>query len=141
MSHPKILLVEDSPEDVLFFKKAFVQAGLICSLEVANDGQEAMDRLASGAGTDPSHVILDLKVPRFSGLEVLSWIRSHPLLVRMPAIILTSSQVPSDIQKATALGVDAFLVKPVSFRSLVEVVQGIADRWKIPTGLAQKPSL
>jgi len=59
----------------------------------------------------------------------------------MPAIILTSSQVPSDIQKANALGVDAFLVKPVSFRSLVEVVQGIAERWRIPTGFVQKPSL
>src|SRR5258708_26045381 len=93
------------------------------------------------AGTDPSHVILDLKVPRFSGLEVQSWIRSHPVIVGMPAIILTSSQVPSDIQKATALGVDAFLVKPVLFRNLVEVVTGIAERWRIPTGLAQKPSL
>jgi len=141
MSSPKILLVEDSSEDVLFFKKAFVQAGLVCSLEVAVDGQEAMERLASGAGTDPSHVVLDLKLPRFSGLEILSWMRTHPVLVRMPAIILTSSQLPMDIQKATALGVDAFLVKPVSFRDLVEVVHGIARRWKIPTGVAQKRSL
>jgi CheY-like chemotaxis protein len=141
MSSPKILLVEDSSEDVLFFKKAFVQAGLVCSLEVATDGQEAMERLAAGVGTDPSHVVLDLKLPRFSGLEVLSWIRSHPVLDRMPVIILTSSQLPTDIQKATALGIDAFLVKPVSFRDLVGVVHGIADRWKIPTGVVQKPSL
>ena len=141
MNSPRILLVEDSSEDVLFFKKAFIQAGLVSSLDVATDGQEAMERLSAGAGTDHSHVLLDLKLPRFSGLEVLSWIRTHPVLADLPVIILTSSQLPMDVQKATSLGIDAFLVKPVSFRDLVEVVRGIGERWRIPTGLVQKPSL
>ncbi len=63
---------------------------------------------------------------------------AHPVLAPLPVIILTSSEVPSDIQQASALGVDAFLVKPVSFKNLVDVVVGIAGRWKIPVAPVQK---
>jgi two-component system response regulator len=139
MSEPRLLLVEDSSEDVLFFRRAVREAGLGCSLEVAADGQEAINRLQVGGEMALSHVILDLKLPRMSGLEILAWMRSRPDLRERPVIILTSSQVPSDIQKASELGIDAFLVKPVSFRELVDVVRVIADRWKFPTAAAPKP--
>ena len=136
MTGSRLLLVEDTPEDSLFFRKALVQAGLQCSLEVLSDGQRVVDRLVEGDGPLPSRVVLDLKLPGLSGLEILAWIRAHPGLQHLPVIILTSSQVPSDVHTANVLGVAAFLVKPVSFKSLVEVVQGIAERWKIPIAAA-----
>ena len=71
-------------------------------------------------------------------LEILAWVRAHPVLAALPVIILTSSQVPSDIHKADALGVDAFLVKPVSFKALVDIVHEIAGRWKIPVAPVQE---
>jgi len=141
MSPPLILLVEDSPEDVLFFKKALAQAGLKCDLEVVNDGMQAVDRLSACDAAQladpapcPTHVVLDLKMPRMSGIEVLAWIRAHRTFRKLPAIILTSSQVASDLNKAQTLGVDAFLVKPVTFKGLVDIVGIIGERWKIPMG-------
>lgn len=140
MSGPTILLVEDDPDDVAFFKRALAKAGLSCDLRVAEDGQQAMDQLSAGsdsgkasASRKPSHVLLDLKLPRKSGLEVLEWIRSHATLGRMPVIVLTSSELPSDVEQAQALGVDAYLVKPLSSMALLDTVRKIADRWKIPS--------
>ena len=134
MSRPVILLVEDNAEDVRFFKRAAAKAGLGCRLIVADDGQKAVDLLSSGSDGGPTHVLLDLKVPRKSGLEVLAWIRSHATLDRMPVIVLTSSEVQSDIQQAQALGVDAYLVKPLTSAALVGVARRIADRWHIGSG-------
>jgi DNA-binding response OmpR family regulator len=79
-------------------------------------------------------VVLDLKLPRKSGLEVLAWIRSHATLGKTPVIVLTSSEVQSDLQGAQSLGVDAYLVKPLTFAELVEVVRTIAERWKLGVG-------
>lgn len=135
MSSARILLVEDSGEDVLFFKKAIAKAGWSCALDVARDGQEAIDRL-SAPQPPPSHVLLDLKMPNVSGLEVLAWIRSQPAFVKLPVIVLTSSQLPSDVGRANVLGIDDFLVKPVTFKELLEIVHGIARRWKIPVNPA-----
>ena len=136
MSPIRILLVEDSPEDVLFFKRAAAKAGLRCSLEVVANGQLAIDRLSAGALPRPTHILLDLKMPLVSGLEVLAWIRSHPAVATLPVIVLTSSQLSSDSSRAHELGVDAFLVKPVSSKALLEIVREIAGRWNIPVGVA-----
>jgi len=137
MTAPRVLLVEDSKEDVLFFRRAVAQAGWECVLEVAVDGQEAIRRLsATDAPESPTHAVLDLKMPRVSGLEVLAWIRAHPTLGRLPVAILTSSQVASDVSQAEALGIDAFLVKPVSFKGLLDIVRSIGERWKIPVAIA-----
>ncbi len=143
MSRPVILLVEDNPEDVRFFKLAAAKAGLGCRLLVAEDGQKAVDRLSSGSNNGasgeprPTHVLLDLKMPRLSGLEVLAWIRGHATLATTPVIILTSSEVQSDIQRARALGVDDYLVKPLTSAALVGVVRSIAERWKIGSGVPE----
>jgi len=136
VSPVRILLVEDSAEDVLFFKRAAAKAGLRCSLEVVENGQVAIDRLSAGALPLPTHVLLDLKMPLVSGLEVLAWIRSHPEVATMPVIVLTSSQLSSDSSRANELGVDAFLVKPVSSKALLEIVREIAGRWNIPVEIA-----
>jgi CheY-like chemotaxis protein len=135
---PVVLLVEDDEDDRLFFERAVRKAGLGWTLAKAASGREAIDYLAgSGTFADrgthpyPSHVLLDLKLPEISGLEVLQWIRSHPALAGLPVIILSSSREPSDMERARTLGVDAYEVKPVEFASLVATVRSIAHRWRL----------
>lgn len=136
MSGRTILLVEDNFEDIAFFNRAFGKAALDCGLRVADDGQSAVEILSAEAETpDPSrslYVVLDLKLPRKSGLEVLAWIRAHPRLKPLPVIVLTSSDLPSDKAQARALGIDAFMVKPLTSAGLKETILEIAARWKIP---------
>jgi CheY-like chemotaxis protein len=131
MSSPTILLVEDNREDVLFFRYALTKAGFAWNLRVAEDGQKAVDQLSRSATSALSHVLLDLKLPIKSGLEVLEWIRKHPALAQTPVIVLTSSDVPSDVERARALGVDAYLIKPLTTNGLVETIRTIAERWKL----------
>ena len=138
MSKPTILLVEDNPEDVSFLQRALAKAGLSWNLRIADDGQKAIEALSApqgvGASSEllPSHVLLDLKLPRKSGLEVLAWIRAHPRWKSVPVIVLTSSEVNSDVQGAQSLGIDAYLVKPLTLKGLMETVQQIAATWKLP---------
>lgn len=134
---PKILLVEDNPDDVQFLRRAFTKVGLTCDLRVAQDGQQALDQLSTpGAAT---HVLLDLKLPLKSGLEVLAWIRGHASLSGLPVIVLTSSEVRSDVDHARSLGVDAYLVKPLTSLGLLETARRIADCWKLSVA-ASKPA-
>ncbi len=130
MNEPTVLLVDDSPEDILFFKRALRKAGFAWDLRVARDGQEAVEQMSASDST-PAHVLLDLKIPLKSGLEVLAWIRSHPRLADTRVIVLTSSDVPSDVERARALGVDAYLIKPLTTLDLIETIRTIADRWKL----------
>ncbi len=139
MSPVVILLVEDNAEDVHFLQQALAKAGLRWNIRVAPDGQQAIDALSAastlkGASGDPapSHVLLDLKLPRKSGLEVLAWIRGHAALASTPVIVLTSSNMPSEVQLARSLGVDEYLVKPLTLKGLVEVLRTIAARWGLP---------
>jgi CheY-like chemotaxis protein len=135
---PIILLVEDDENDRLFFERAVRKLAYGWKVATAGTGREAVDYL-SGAGkySDrsvhplPTHVLLDLKLPELSGLEVLEWIRSQPAHRALPVIVLSSSREPSDIDRAKALGVDAYEVKPVEFKSLIVTVRSIAERWRI----------
>lgn len=136
-----LLLVEDDESDVLFLKRAFEKVGVTIHLEVVEDGQKAVDYLAgNGPYADrsrypaPTHVLLDLKLPELSGLEVLEWIRSEPRLRELRVTILTSSGQESDIHRARELGVDAYLVKPMKFVLLLDVAKAI-DEW-VRTGRA-----
>jgi CheY-like chemotaxis protein len=143
VSRPVLLLVDDNPEDISFFRRAAAKAEMGCRLIVAEDGQKAIERLSSAAGDGepaearPTHVLLDLKLPRKSGLEVLAWIRNRGALRAMPVIILTSSEVQSDMQRARSLGIDAYLVKPLTSTELVDVARRIAAQWKIEGGLPE----
>ena len=136
MKTPRILLVEDNADDVHFLKRAFGRIGMPLLLEVAEDGQRAVDVLESSAAGDPAarltHVLLDLKLPRLSGLEVLAWIRSRPELAALAVIVLTSSNVKSDADQARALGIDEYYVKPISTRELEATAQLIVARWDLP---------
>ena len=119
-----LLLVEDNDADVLFFKRALSRTRPDMPLQVAINGVEAVKTLSEGP--PPSLVVLDLKLPRMSGLEVLEWMRTQPKLAGMPAVVLTSSVLESDHRRARALGVLAFIVKPVEAAPLREVVAAMA---------------
>jgi CheY-like chemotaxis protein len=128
----KILHVEDNPDDVMLMSLAFNKAGIGARLQVANDGFEAITALETTAVpgiSPPICVLLDVKLPRMSGLEVLSWIRSQPHLKRLPVILLTSSHESSDVNRAYDLGANSFLVKPPDLESLTMLVKTVAHYW------------
>lgn len=129
-SSDPLLLVEDNEDDVFIFRRAFRRAGLSHPLQVAADGQEAIEYLA-GAGRYadrathpwPSLVFLDLKLPRRSGHEVLAWIAGQPELPRVPVIVLTSSAEARDLQRSRELGALHYLVKPPTPDALAELIE------------------
>ncbi|HUK13519.1 MAG TPA: response regulator [Thermoanaerobaculaceae bacterium] len=133
-----VLLVEDDPNDVILIRRAFRDAKVANPLEVAGDGEEAVAYLA-GAGTYadrerhplPSVVLLDLKLPRKSGHEVLAWIRAHQELRRLPVVVLTSSTERADVNRSYELGANSYLTKPVSPANLIEMVRTLQVYWLI----------
>ena len=125
----KILHVEDNPDDVMLMNLAFSRAGVSARLDVVNDGDEAIAALRSLNGGAPVCVLLDVKLPRVSGLEVLAWIRNRPQLKRLPVILLTSSSQSADINRAYDLGANSFLVKPPDLESLTQLVKTVAHYW------------
>jgi CheY-like chemotaxis protein len=132
---PRVLLVEDDESDVLFFKRALDSHGAQVELEIARDGESAVQRLSRGEPL-PDRVLLDLKLPRRSGLEVLAWIRSNPALKDLSVTILTSSGEPSDLARIQELGIEEYIVKPVSYQALREIVGALCRNWDIPTTTA-----
>ena len=140
MSEPvtTILVVEDNPDDLFLIEKVLAKVDLDRHVRVVRDGVEAAEYL-EGAGKYAdrerfprlSLVLLDLKLPRKSGLEVLEWLRGDPALKATPVVVLTSSSEPTDIDKCHALGVNAYLVKPVRFADLLELVKGVGMYWMI----------
>jgi two-component system response regulator len=140
-----ILLVEDNPNDVKLALHAFKRSNLANSIHVARDGVEALEFLfgtGPHAGRDPAHppslVLLDLKLPRRSGLEVLEQIRADPRTRTIPVVVLTSSNEEPDIARCYALGVNSYIVKPVDFDQFLDVSQRLGFYWLMlnrrPTG-------
>lgn len=132
------LLVEDDPDQIVLIQRAFMEAKLVNPLRVVRDGAEAIDYLSGAGGFAdrtrhplPSLILLDLRLPKKSGLEVLEWLRGDPTLKNTPVVVLTSSSERADIDKAYALGVNAYLVKPVRFADLLELVKGVGMYWMI----------
>jgi CheY-like chemotaxis protein len=131
-----ILLVEDNPDDVFFMERAFKAADIKNPLRVVTDGQEAIDYLA-GAGKFadreafpvPCLMLLDLKLPRKTGHEVLKWRRQREDLASLIVIALTTSREPNDITEAYRLAVNAYLVKPTSPAELADIMAKIRDFW------------
>jgi CheY-like chemotaxis protein len=131
-----ILLVEDNPDDVFFMRRACKSAGLQNPLQVAEDGDKAIDYLAgTGQFADratyplPCVTLLDLKLPGKDGLEVLGWIQGREEFTTRVVIVLTTSREPRDIQEAYRLGANAYLVKPTSPTQLAEIVAAIKAFW------------
>jgi CheY-like chemotaxis protein len=131
-----ILLVEDDPNDVMLIQRAFQKAGLRNCLRIARDGEEAIEYLSgSGAFADrerfpsPFLMLLDLKMPGTDGFEVLKWARGEPELKRLLIVVLTSSNLQSDVDKAYELGANSYLVKPVEFNEMVNLIQRFEAYW------------
>jgi CheY-like chemotaxis protein len=140
-----ILIVEDNPTDVMLIRRAFTRANVGNPVRIVTDGDAAVQYLAGeGAYTDraehplPAVMLLDLKLPRRSGLEVLQWVRAHTPLRRLPVVVLTSSNQSHDINRAYDFGANSYLVKPVEFDDLKEMLGKIDVYW---IGLNIKPSL
>jgi CheY-like chemotaxis protein len=139
MSAPaiRVLLVEDDPNDIVLTRRAFRKAQLPEPIAVVEDGEQAVAYLgASGDFADrrahplPDLVLLDLKLPRRSGLEVLEWLRAQPGLKRLPVVVLTSSRESSDVNKAYELGANSYLLKPVTFDALTRIVSDLDRYWR-----------
>lgn len=142
----KILLVEDNPDDELLTLRAFKKNNISNEVVVTRDGVEALDYLfATGAyaGRDtadtPQLVLLDLKLPKMSGLEVLRKMRAEPLTKLLPVIILTTSSEESDVLSGYELGANSYIRKPVDFTQFVESVRQLGLYWLVlnqpPPGL------
>jgi CheY-like chemotaxis protein len=131
-----ILLVEDNEDDVFLMKRALREAGITNPLRVLNDGLEAIDYLG---GTGPFAqreplpaqvlVLLDLKLPRRSGHEVLEWIRQQPQFAKLIVIILTSSSEPVDLNRAYRAGANSYVVKPPTATQLLELTEAFKLWW------------
>jgi len=128
-SYKTILLVEDNPSDIALTKRALEKAKVMNQIIVAEDGQAALDYLQGGETDQPALVLLDLNLPKVSGLEVLKRIRANPRSRRIPVVILTTSNEPHEIAAGYDLGVNSYLVKPVDFVRFTEVVSHLGLYW------------
>jgi len=126
-----ILLVEDNPVDVDLTRRAFRRRSLLSPLQVARDGEDALARLASWERGQPipAVILLDLKLPRISGIEVLRRIRAHPRFGTLAVVVLTSSAEMSDVTAAYAAGASSYIVKPVDFDQFAAVCERIEQYW------------
>ena len=130
-SQPAILLVEDNPMDVDLALRAFKKRRLTNPIEVARDGEEALawiPRWEAGAPL-PAVILLDLKLPRVDGLEVLRQLKGHTEFRRIPVVVLTTSAESEDVARAYELGVNSYIVKPVDFDKFMEVASQIEIYW------------
>ena len=133
-----VLVVEDNGDDVMLIRRAFGKAGVTAGLEVVTDGDAAVAYL-SGAGPYadrqahplPDLILLDLKLPKRSGLEVLQWLRDQPSIGRLPVVVLTSSRESMDVSRAYDLGANSYLVKPVEFDGLQAMAQTLNLYWLV----------
>lgn len=131
-----ILLVEDNGDDALLIQRAFRKIGAASPIHLVTDGEQALSYLAGeGEYADrdshpfPALMLLDLKLPRRSGFEVLEWLRGQPGLRRLPVVVLTSSSESRDIDLAADLGANSYLVKPVHFDALQELIRALNLYW------------
>lgn len=128
-----LLLIEDDPNDILLFEKAISRSSFGIEVVVIRDGEKAISYL-SGNGISsgqpaPDLVLLDLKLPRKSGFEVLEWIKNHPVLHTTPVIILSSSKQTQDLKTAYSLGANSYLVKPTGFTELNKLIEDLGSYW------------
>jgi CheY-like chemotaxis protein len=131
-----ILLVEDDSNDVVLLQRAFQKAALRDTVRIVRDGEQAIHYLSGqGQYADrerfplPFLVLLDLKMPRMDGFDVLQWARAEPDLKRLLIVVLTSSHLQSDVDRAYELGANSYLVKPVEFSEMVNLIQRFEAYW------------
>ena len=132
-----ILLAEDNPKDVELTLEALSEHNLANNVTVVKDGVEAMEYLHCEGKYkmrkqgNPAVVLLDIKMPRMDGIEVLKAIRSDPTLKMLPVVMLTSSREEPDLKKSYELGANAYVVKPVDFQDFIEAVKQVGVFWAV----------
>jgi CheY-like chemotaxis protein len=131
LSTRPILLVEDNPVDVDLTLRAFARRNLANPVQVARDGQEALDWIPRWEAGEirPLVILLDVKLPRVNGLEVLRRLREHPVSQNLPVVMLTSSSEDQDVQMAYQQHANSYIVKPVNFDNLMDVAAQIELYW------------
>lgn len=141
----EILLVEDNPQDLELALRALTRANLTNHIEVARDGAEALDFIfcegphsARKIENSPKVILLDLKLPKVDGLEVLQRIKADERTNMIPIVVLTSSKEQSDVVASYRLGVNSYIVKPVNFEGFAKAVQELGMYWLL---LNQPPKL
>lgn len=138
-----ILLIEDNPEDVRLTKRALTKNNITNELLVLTDGVQALEYLVKTSNTDPgalpSVVLLDLKLPRMDGLELLKELRGHEWLRRLPIVILTSSKEQQDILRSYDLGANSYIRKPVDFEQFTDAVRQLGLYWLLLNEPPTKP--
>ena len=146
----RILIVEDDPNDVELTLTALGEYNLANEVVITRDGQQALDYLfcrgefRDRPNDNPAVMLLDLKLPKVSGLEVLQQIKSDERLKMMPVVVLTSSNEEKDMVRSYSLGVNAYVVKPVDFHEFVNAVKELGVFWAVinepPPGSVKKPT-
>jgi two-component system, response regulator len=129
-----ILLVEDNPDDVVLTLRAIKKNHLATTVVVANDGVEALDYLlgpGEGHRELPHLILLDLKLPKVDGLEVLRRVRAHPRTRLLPVVVLTSSKEEQDLIASYSLGANSYIRKPVDFDAFIEAVRQLGLYWLV----------
>lgn len=149
MNHQQvILLIEDNPDDVELAKRGLQRGNLMNDVVVANDGEMALDYLfARGefASRDPDAlpalILLDLKLPKVDGMQVLEQMRANPLTRLLPVVVLTSSDEQVDLQRCYELGCNSYIRKPVDFKQFAAVVEQLQLYWLVLNKPPPKPRL
>ena len=132
-----ILLVEDNPRDLDLSLRALARTNLANEVVVTRDGEEAWSYLAregafaSRPKGNPAVVLLDLKLPKVDGVEVLNRIRAHPEMEQLPVVMLTASREQTDVARSYALGVNAYVVKPLGFAEFLEAIRDLGVFWAV----------
>ena len=135
-----IMLVEDNPVDLDLTLRAFAKRNMLNPIIVARDGAEALSWIARWEAGEswPTLILLDLKLPRVDGLEVLRQLKTHPALRTIPVVVLTTSDEDADIQKAYAIGANSYIVKPVDFDKFMDVAVQVELYWCVLNKLPHK---
>jgi CheY-like chemotaxis protein len=131
-----VLIAEDNPDEALLMRRALDKAGFVATVKLLNDGEQVLLYLQGlepyadrEANPLPSLIILDLKMPRKSGFEVLEWMRDNPEYAVVPTLVFSSSMIEADIRDAYLLGANTFITKPSSFLDLVQTMEMIRKYW------------
>jgi CheY-like chemotaxis protein len=128
-----ILLVEDNPLDLDLTLRAFSSQKLTNPIQIARDGEEALEFITKWEDGEPVPVVilLDLKLPKVNGLEVLKAIKTHPVYKTIPVVILTTSAESSDVKSAYVLGANSYILKPVDYEKFIDVAKQIELYWTV----------
>jgi CheY-like chemotaxis protein len=144
MREAPILLVEDNPDDEALTRRAFARSNVANNLDVVRDGQEALDYLFGNgkpAQSAPALILLDLKLPKVDGLEVLKQIRAHDRTKLIPVVILTSSREETDLVAGYGSGANSYVRKPVDFDQFSESVRQLGLYWLVVNEAPPAPAV